>query len=177
MRGICVDPEGTLVLDSKKVYYLFPNGDKAFYVSKFNSEKSHFGCFQAERFEVIEENITEVSLENSEEWPAEPEELEGIRLDPSKVYSARLVWRQLGYKSTELQMYYIRPKKTHADFYGKYEGGVLKDFGGCFPLHWFSEFAEHELLSTENVTETEEIVHETVKNEMFRQKSEQLSLF
>ncbi|WP_153465074.1 hypothetical protein [Sediminibacillus terrae] len=58
MKGICVDPSQSALLEENKEYFIFPNGATAFYVSKFNRKGAHFGCFQADRFEVIAEDST-----------------------------------------------------------------------------------------------------------------------
>lgn len=60
-------------------------------------------------------------------------------LDNSKGYNTKLVWRKRGYKHVALGMDDLQPKKTHAYFYYDKE---LKRLGGCFPLHWFTEFRE-----------------------------------
>lgn len=62
MKGICVDSTNSAVLEVSREYFLFPNGPNAYYVSKFDRETAHFGCFQAKRFEVLE----------MEEGPSEP---------------------------------------------------------------------------------------------------------
>jgi hypothetical protein len=133
MQGRCIDPGATLTLELNKVYYLFPNGPHAYYVSRFNRQGAHFGCYQAAHFELIQEQ--------QEDWPPEPAAAP-INLDPGKLYLARLIWRRPGYKQTKLQHYYIKPGKTHAYFYRQYYAGILEEFGGCFPQHWFTDFQE-----------------------------------
>ncbi|WP_244895461.1 hypothetical protein [Evansella clarkii] len=55
MQGICIDKGDTLTLQEGKKYFLFPNGANHFYASRFNSKRSHFGCYRAKHFEVIQE--------------------------------------------------------------------------------------------------------------------------
>lgn len=140
-----------------KVYYLFPNGPNYYYASKFPTEGSHMGIFQAGRFRVIEE----------EEWPPEPA-LVIPELDKGKVYKARLIWRTEGYKSTRLKDYYIKQNQTHCYFYSDPE---LKKCGGCFPLHWFSDFEE-----VNDRKECKSVI-EKIESEPKIEKFEQLSLF
>jgi hypothetical protein len=106
LEGVCIDTGQTVVLEKGKSYFLFPNGTKHYYVSKFPNQNGHKGCFQAIYFQIIKK----------EEWPQEPERL-SIILDQEKVYKANLIWRRIGYKSTELREYYVRPKATHGYFY------------------------------------------------------------
>lgn len=168
LQGICVDPGQSAVLEKGTSYYLFPNGTKHYYVSKFPNLGAHNGCFQAKYFQLVEE----------EDWPQEPESVE-VSLDPEKIYKAKLTWRKPGYKFVELKEYYIQPKKTHGFFYRDRD---LKKCGGCFPLHWFKNFEEMEI--EENVTETTDFVIEFEESEQFLvdsepeiAKYEQLSLF
>ncbi|MFC4403299.1 hypothetical protein [Gracilibacillus xinjiangensis] len=55
MRAICKDATNSTVLQEGMQYFVFPHGPDAFYVSKFNSEESHTGAYQRDRFEVVEE--------------------------------------------------------------------------------------------------------------------------
>jgi hypothetical protein len=139
LQGICIDPGQTVVLEKGKSYFLFPNGTKHYYVSKFPNQNAHKGCFQAIYFQIIEK----------EEWLQEPVRL-SIILDQEKVYMASLIWRKPGYKSTELKEHYVKPKATHGHFY---HDSSLKEYGGCFPLHWFTDFVEvkHEVIEPETL--------------------------
>lgn len=128
LQGICLEPEQAAVLEKGKSYYLFPNGANHYYVSKFPNSGAHMGCFQNSYFQIIEKEL----------WPEEPE-IRSVRLDPEKVYRAKLIWREPGYKSIELKDYYIKPKATHGYFYCD---SALKECRGCFPLHWFTGFEE-----------------------------------
>ncbi|MBO0962515.1 hypothetical protein J1P26_22735 [Neobacillus sp. MM2021_6] len=128
LQGICIDTGYTAVLQKGTSYYLFPNGDNHYYVSKFPNEGAHMGCFQERYFQVLEE----------EQWPDEPE-IRLVSFDPEKLYKARLIWRKRGYKSVELKNYYIKSKVTHGYFYSDM---ALKECRGCFPLHWFTDFQE-----------------------------------
>jgi hypothetical protein len=130
LQGICIDQGQTTVLEKGKRYFLFPNGSRHFYVSKFPNRDAHKGCFQTCYFQIIEK----------QEWPQEPKMI-SISLDPEKIYKANLIWRKPGYRSTELKTYYVQPKMTHGYFY---HDSNLKRCGGCFPLHWYSDFVEVE---------------------------------
>jgi hypothetical protein len=128
LQGVCIDPGQTAVLEMRKKYYLFPNGMNHYYVSNFPNLAAHKGCFQSKYFQIIEK----------EPWSQEPE-MKSYSLDPEKVYWAKLIWRKPGYKFVELKEYYLKPRKTHCDFY---HDSKLNQLGGCFPLHWFTNFEE-----------------------------------
>jgi hypothetical protein len=128
LQGICIDPGQTVVLEKGKNYFLFPNGTQHYYVSKFPNKHAYKGCFQTKYFQIIQK----------EEWSNEPD-VKALGLDQGKVYKANLIWRRPGYKSTELQEYYVRPKTTNGYFY---KDSNLKECNGCFPLHWFANFME-----------------------------------
>jgi hypothetical protein len=168
LQGICIDPGQTVVLEKGKSYFLFPNGTKHYYVSKFPNRNAHKGCFEAIYFQIIKK----------EEWPQKPERL-SISLDPEKIYKANLIWRKPGYKSTELKEYYVRSKTTNGYFY---PDSNLKECGGCFPLHWFDDFKEVDL--TINEPEIIDFDNEFVESELILVENvpeninfEQLSLF
>jgi hypothetical protein len=128
LRGICTDLGQTAVLELGKSYYLFHNGTQHYYVSNFPNRGAHKGCFQAKHFQIIEKEI----------WPPEPE-VKKFQLDRGKKYKAELIWRMPGYKNEELKEYFIKPLTTHCNFYRDSEFSKL---GGCFPLHWFTNFVE-----------------------------------
>jgi hypothetical protein len=128
LQGICTDLGQTAVLELGKSYYLFPNDTQHYYVSKFPNRDSHKGCFQAKYFQIIEKDTRS----------SEPEMRE-FRLDHGKLFKAELIWRKRGYKTVELKEFFIRPLTTHGDFYHDINFSKL---GGCFPLHWFTNFVE-----------------------------------
>ena len=178
LQGICVDTAHTTVLVEGQTYFLFPNGPKLFYVSVFPNKNAHKGCYQSSCFEIVEIP--------KEEWEAEPK---GPRLvsdyDKEKVYKAQLLWRQSGYKGTELKEYFIRLKVEYPEgklkinlvgscyFYDRYENGKYEGFRGCFPLHWFGELEEVVQKERQHEVRFREIVvSESIVNEY-----EQLSLF
>lgn len=163
MEGICVDKNQSTVLENGKRYFLFPNGPDHYYVSNFNNNKSHFGCFQALYFQLIEKEI----------WPPEPVP-KSISLDHGKIYKANLIWRKPGYKIVELKDYYIRPGETHAEFFKDKD---LTKCCGCFPLHWFSNFRSIETESANIEPILEENAPNFVESEPKITKYEQLSLF
>jgi hypothetical protein len=171
LQGVCVDPGQTEVLEKGKTYFLFPNGNDHYYVSVFPNQNSHKGCFCGNYVRIVKR----------ETWLPEPV-LRQIQLDSKKVYKAVLIWRKLGYQSVALKEYYIKPSKTHANFYDDHQ---LIELNGCFPLHWFSDFKEiyaHKSDDKDNQFETNiekieqlfnEVVHETDENVHY----EQLTLF
>jgi hypothetical protein len=168
LQGICIDPGQSAVLQQGTSYYLFPNGEQHYYISKFPNASAHKGCFQAKYFQIIQK----------QSWPEEPE-MVPIELDPEKLYKAKLIWRKPGYKSAELKEYYVKPQTSHGYFYND---STLERFGGCFPLHWFADFQE--VAFEENVTETLDFVIDFDESDQFLVESvpkitnfEQLSLF
>ncbi|MCP3026632.1 hypothetical protein [Halobacillus sp. A5] len=54
MKAICLDAAGSAELVQGNEYFVFPSGGSAYYVSRFDRGGSHFGCFQAGRFELME---------------------------------------------------------------------------------------------------------------------------
>lgn len=58
MRGVCIDPGGSTTLQEGREYYLFDHGPN-YYVSKFDSEKAHFGSYRKSLFELIPEQQQE----------------------------------------------------------------------------------------------------------------------
>jgi hypothetical protein len=162
--GVCIDIGNSAVLQKGDSYYLFPHGDKHYYVSKFPNKNAHKGCFHAELFQLI----------NDINWPHEPEAITP-ELEREKIYKAPLVWRNPGYKSKELKHYFIKPKTTHCYFYHDKE---LKEFCGCFPLHWISDFEELDVSAEEIDSENNSFVEEELA--LFEEVNngyEQLSLF
>lgn len=141
IKGKCVDNTNLLKVIVGEEYFLFPNGENYYYVSKFPNIKAHIGCYQKERFKEVK-----------------------YAFESNKVYLADLIWRSNGYKSAELKKYFIVSKKSHAFFYHDKD---LKKLGGCFPLHWFSNFEEY--IYKEGM--------ETVKECNQIEGNEQLSLF
>lgn len=158
LQGICVDPAATTVLEKDRKYFLFPAGANHYYVSRFPKANAHTGCFHKSLFQVVPED----------EWPPEPAADNVPVLDSSKIYEAKLIWRTRGYRDTKLGTYYLRPDGTHAYFW---HDRKLKRPGGCFPLHWFTEFRE---VNAEE-TETKAPEHET-KGEI-PEKFEQINIF
>ncbi|EOO05014.1 hypothetical protein IAW_05833 [Bacillus cereus str. Schrouff] len=128
MKGICINADSSTELKLDQECYLFPAKPNHFYVSRFDNKGANFGCYQAERFRVIEE----------EEWPREPSKDVPL-LNPDVFYNAELIWRQKGYKNKPLKRYVVQQKGTHCMFWHDEE---LKSPGGCFPLHWFAGFEE-----------------------------------
>jgi hypothetical protein len=168
LQGICTDTGHTTVLEMGKSYYLFPNGTQHYYVSIFPNQDAHKGCFQSKYFQIIEKDA----------WPPEPK-VKMFQLDRKKKYKAELIWRRPGYKNVELKEYFIKPLKTHCDFY--HDSNFSKS-GGCFPLHWFNNFTEvqpgaieHEISDFDTKSSKNDPVY--LENEPKTIKYVQLSLF
>lgn len=126
LKGRCINAADTTTLQNEQEYFLFPAGQNHYYVSMFNNTNAHFGCYQAERFQVVEE----------EEWPQEPP-VEFPQLKQCSFYKAKLIWRQRGHRNKELKAYFVKPGKTHCYFWHDQE---RTEFCGCFPVHWFTNF-------------------------------------
>ena len=150
----CIDEGNTSTLRTNEEYYCFPNGDQYYYVSRFPNKGAHFGCFNKSFFEEVVDSV-------------EPPTFNTDFLDREKVYLAELVFRKK-YNSVKLQDYYIRPRKTHCNFF---RDPQLMKMEGCFPLHWFTNFREVEFV------EPEPVVEEIVEEETPVGQEEQLTLF
>lgn len=157
LQGKCVDPE--LASSFPETVYLFPNGPLNYYVSRFPNKDAHMGCFQADKFQI------------AEEWPPEPNAADIPSLESGKMYSAQFVWKpekQFTYHKLK-DRYFILPKANQksATFYKDRE---RKQLGGCFPLHWFTDFQLVEEEELEEVFEMEPVEEELAS-------FEQMSLF
>jgi hypothetical protein len=83
LQGVCIDTGSATILEKGKKYFLFSNGVDHYYVSNFSRASAHKGCFHKSLFELIQED----------EWPPEPSADNVPVLDSSKIYAAKLVWR------------------------------------------------------------------------------------
>ncbi|PEJ89548.1 hypothetical protein [Bacillus toyonensis] len=128
MKGICIDVDHSALLGINEEYFLFPAKPNHYFVSKFDRKESHFGCYPAERFQVMEK----------EAWTPEPK-VNTPNLDKGLLYRAQLIWRTKGYKNKPLKDYIIKPKGNHCFFWHDRE---RKKLCGCFPIHWFANFEE-----------------------------------
>lgn len=128
MKGICIDVDHSALLGINEEYFLFPAKPNHYYVSKFNRKEAHFGCYPAERFQVVEKEV----------WTPEPQ-ANKPNLDKGLLYRAQLIWRTKGYKNKPLKDYIIKPKGNHCFFWHDRE---RKKICGCFPIHWFANFEE-----------------------------------
>ncbi|PGZ45718.1 hypothetical protein COE56_25900 [Bacillus anthracis] len=154
MRGICVNDKFSTELRLNQEYYLFSAKPHHFYVSRFNNINASFGCYESDRFQVIEDMKS----------PEEPRN--GVpALDKEKYYHADLVYVASGYQGKALKNYVVQPSNTHCYFWHDVE---RKKFGGCFPLHWFSGFVE---IGTEPIGEKEPEI------ELFERIGGQLAFF
>jgi hypothetical protein len=124
LQGVCVDPQ----LFPEEVFYLFPNGSEHFYASRFPNKNAHIGCFQVNKFQVIQE----------EQWPPEPTETT-VQLEIGRVYKAELIWRNKYYQTQKLQSYYLK-RMSRGNNITFFKDKELKDLCGCFPVHWFEGF-------------------------------------
>lgn len=124
MKGICINLDVSSELKLDQEYFLFSAKPNHFYVSRFDNIHANFGCYEVERFQVIEG------------WPEEPKR-DIPQLDREKYYRADLIWRARGYRDKELKRYVMKTSKTHCYFWHDKE---RKRFVGCFPLHWFKDF-------------------------------------
>ncbi|TKI79532.1 hypothetical protein [Bacillus mycoides] len=128
MKGICIDVDHSALLGINEEYFLFPAKPDHYFVSKFNRKESHFGCYPAERFQVVEKEV----------WTPEPR-VNKPNLDKGLLYRAQLIWRTKGYKNKPLKDYIIKPKGNQCFFWHDRE---RKKLCGCFPIHWFANFEE-----------------------------------
>ncbi|MFG3612403.1 hypothetical protein [Rummeliibacillus stabekisii] len=154
MKGICIKQGASTNLKEGEQYFLFEHGPDHYYASRFNHKGAHFGAFERKLFDVFIERAVS-------KWPPEPPCIK-VSLDNSKVYKAEMIWRDEAYKNKPLGIYYIRPVKTHCWFYFDSQ---MKKPGGCYPLHWFDGFQEHD-------PEMQQEIVELPKNEW-----EQMRLF
>lgn len=120
MKGVCIDVDHSALLQPDEEYFLFPAKPHHYYVSRFDNKQAHLGCYPADRFRITEK----------ESWTPEPKLARTF-------YKAQLIWRTRGYQDKPLKEYIIHPKGTHCLFWHDRE---RKKFGGCFPLHWFTNF-------------------------------------
>ncbi|MFD2924195.1 hypothetical protein [Halobacillus naozhouensis] len=77
MKALCLDSSGTTTLDQGRDYYVFPGGPGAYYVSKVERQTAHMGCYQADRFEVVED---QVDITKSKAPPTIEEDYEQLSL-------------------------------------------------------------------------------------------------
>lgn len=152
MRAVCIDAGDSAVLQVGETYHVFFNGSSHLYVSKFDNEKAHFGCFQVTQFGILADSD---KPDVSQDWPEEPLG-KVLDIEPDTVYKAQLIYRSEGYIHKELGTYYLKPKKTHAFFYKDKE---LQNLMGMFPLHWFDQFekVEREIDNEKVFEEPEEL--------------------
>mgnify|MGYP005829165833 CR=1 FL=1 len=151
LQGICIRADSADVLLQGESYYLFPNGPNHFYVSNFPNHGAHKGCYHAERFHVKHNEI---------------------ELHKYKLYSAELIYTELGYGTKRFQRYFIRPSKTHCYFYKDAE---QKKLMGCYPKGWFTNFEVVKAFKEEELADFTELedLDDLSESESF----EQLSLF
>ena len=156
LQGKCVDPE--LAGSFPETVYLFPNGAAHYYVSRFPNEAAHIGCFQKEKFKLIDD------------WPPEPPAIIP-KLKHEQVYKAKLIWSTKWYKKAgrEWKHYYVIAK-DHQKNFTFFEDEQLTKLCGCFPAHWFTDYQPVEPAPMEESFEMELIEEEPAN-------FEQMSLF
>ncbi|KXO02465.1 hypothetical protein R1C46_18320 [Bacillus tropicus] len=140
-KGVCIAVDQSDLLKEKVEYFLFPAKPNHYYVSRFNRKGAHFGCYQAERFQITEKEV----------WTPEPEP-NLPELNTSLFYRAQLIWRKKGYKDKPLKDYIVQPRGKHCYFWHDRE---RKKFCGCFPLHWFTDFVPVQSHNIEEKTKEE----------------------
>ena len=128
---VCLDNDNSDQLSQGEKYYLFEAGPQHVYVSRFPKEGSYFGVYEANRFGELPKDT-------------EPPEWDSSHLDRSKIYKAELFYSRR--YVMELTVYYVKPRKTHANFY---KDPACTVFLGCFPLSWFRNFIECEDMQPE----------------------------
>ncbi|WP_078379137.1 hypothetical protein [Sutcliffiella halmapala] len=154
LQGICVNPVNTEVINKGEKYFLFPNGPDHYYVSKFPNPGAHRGCFLAESFEVIDNEV---------------------ELHKDKLYRAKLIYRGTGYSQVEFKHYYLKLNVTLCFFYDDVE---CTSFRGSFPQKWFTDIVEVDSeADNEAVEELTSIDLEEIPIEPESTEFEQLSLF
>jgi len=161
MKGTCITANYSTELKQDQEYFLFPAKPNHYYVSRFDNKGASFGCYEADRFRVIEEEV----------WPEEPKN-DIPQLDREKYYLADLVYIAKGYRGKELKRYVVQPKKTHCMLWHDEE---RKRPGGCFLIHWFAGFEE-----LSEVQEVQEVVKESQEQELvplLERPDGQLALF
>lgn len=156
--GVCIDSGLSVNLKKGERYYLFTYGREHFYASRFQNKGAHFGVYEKKYFEIVRPALEQ------DNWSQEPPKsmIELNQVNQAKIYKAELVWRQREYTDKQLGIYYIIPKNTHCFFYSDPQ---LNKLCGCFPLHWFANFKEHDPNA------------ETIIQELSKSEWEQLSLF
>lgn len=84
-RAQCISVGAILSLEKYEEYFVYPNGEDYFYVSKFPyPQKTHFGCYSRLHFKLREE-IKEIEKEAATNIPIkevepEPENYQQISL-------------------------------------------------------------------------------------------------
>lgn len=84
-RAVCINVGNTVNLEKYEEYYVYPNGENTYYVSRFPyPERSLLGCYDKLFFKVLEEVSEKVTAEPEAapvvELEAEPENFEQISL-------------------------------------------------------------------------------------------------
>lgn len=128
---ICIDANNSDLLKEGQPYFIHEAGPGVGYVSRFPRQGSHFGMYQLNRFKQPKE-------------PVEPPTWDSSHLDRNKIYSAELFYSRR--YIIKLGLYYIKPRKTHANFY---KDPACTQFQGCFPLAWFTNLIEQEEIQPE----------------------------
>ena len=144
MIGQCIDASQSTVLQEGKTYYLFEHGPNNFLVSRFNSNKSYFGSFRSNRFEVVEE----------QEQP---------NLEQGVIYKAELV--ECSNYTKPLGVYYGKASKrgTHFKFW---KDRQLTQFCGQFPIEWFRDFNILDNIEIDIEDDIEDYEHEEIYEQM-----------
>ena len=146
LQGTCIDPD--ISSEFPETVYLFSNGPLNYYVSRFPNKNAHMGCFQKEKFKLIDD------------WPLEPPAIVP-KLKHKQVYKANLIWTTKGYKNAgaEWKHCYVIAEDYQKNF-TFFEDEKLAKLGGCFPAHWFTDYQLVELSSLEESFQMEVVEEE-----------------
>ncbi|MET1031598.1 hypothetical protein [Domibacillus tundrae] len=106
LQGICLDSE---ILPVEETFFLFPVGDDLVYASGFPRKSAHTGCFQKDRFQIIE-------MIEPVEWPPEPTK-RAVEVELNAIYTTKLIWCWKSSKKMIGQTYFViaRGSRSHVD--------------------------------------------------------------
>ncbi|TSB47142.1 hypothetical protein [Alkalicoccobacillus porphyridii] len=166
MKAVCIETGDTALLQEQKEYFIFPNGESHVYVSKFDNQGAHFGCYEKDFFqEIVEEDPVR---------PPEPPEL-NPDLEHGQVYKAFLVWTsKRGFWSLEGKHYYLKQHDKVSSQVWFYEDPECKKLRGIFQKHYFTDY---EPIETIPQKEEQALVEESPPELLPEEDWEQMSLF
>lgn len=134
MKGVCINDFNSSILKKGEIYYLFPCGKNAFYVSHFNRVTAHFGAFSKSRFEIVEERTkSSTTIQNSQK--KQPSSFK-----PGERYKA-LLCKDRGIHKANTH-YYLEVRKS-GKFVWYYGDPRMTVCLGCCPIEYFKDFERH----------------------------------